>query len=378
MDTKHAQDVSNKHMKGYFYLFITIVLYVISPFLVKETYINKDTHYKKPFFIVYFSTCCNLLFGIPLIFRFCSKTATSVTNKPYALSNNRVMYISLVIGSLTLFQNYLYNAAVEYTAVSSNFILHDTSDAFVFIFCIIFLGWSFSWIRFFSICISIVGILLIGYSDSHDSKQPSSLFGDLLSLTSTVIYGLLGALTKMYIEEEDSIDWIKFLFYTGFTCGLAWLPILALFHYTEIEKFEIPNLRTLELLLANGIIAYALSNYTFSYATVLLDPLLVDVGLGILAPVAMVVDYYYEGKEFDFIYIVGYGFVTAAFIILMIYDYFFEIQEQVKTAELVKAKKETSNPKIENIKVLKLSNKQNKMKEKSDEDEEKSLVNDYD
>ena len=130
--------------------------------------------------------------------------------------------------------------------------------------------------------------------------------------------------------------------------------------------------------MANGIIAYALANYTFSYATVLLDPLLVDVGLGILAPVAMVLDYYYEGKEFDFIYIVGYGFVTAAFIILMIYDYFFEIQEQVKTAELVKAKKETSNPKIENIKVLKLSNKQNKMKEKSDEDEEKSLVNDYD
>eukprot|EP00826_Nyctotherus_ovalis_P017494 TRINITY_DN15159_c0_g1_i2.p1 TRINITY_DN15159_c0_g1~~TRINITY_DN15159_c0_g1_i2.p1 ORF type:complete len:101 (-),score=25.38 TRINITY_DN15159_c0_g1_i2:17-319(-) len=66
---KDLKEVSAKHIKGYVYLAVTIVLYLIGPFLIKETYINAKTRYKKPFFIGYFCSGCFLVYIFPLLFR---------------------------------------------------------------------------------------------------------------------------------------------------------------------------------------------------------------------------------------------------------------------------------------------------------------------
>eukprot|EP00826_Nyctotherus_ovalis_P017495 TRINITY_DN15159_c0_g1_i3.p1 TRINITY_DN15159_c0_g1~~TRINITY_DN15159_c0_g1_i3.p1 ORF type:complete len:396 (-),score=76.45 TRINITY_DN15159_c0_g1_i3:42-1229(-) len=335
---KDLKEVSAKHIKGYVYLAVTIVLYLIGPFLIKETYINAKTRYKKPFFIGYFCSGCFLVYIFPLLFRRiyrrCSKEVPEPNTK--LLSDSRIFYVATVLGILGVAQCYLYNLAVEYTSVSSNMILHDTSDVFVYIFCIMLLGWKFSWTRFFAVFISVIGVFLIGYSDSYDSQQASSLKGDLISLSSTVFYGLLLTMTKVYIVDEDVMDWPKFFLYTGLSTLVIWIPVLWILHVTRLETFELPNRPTLYMLLLTGLLNYVIADYTFNLATVLLDPLLVDLGLGAISPLAMVIEHYYSNKQFDAIYLVGYGLIMVAFVILVIYDVCYEVKEQAESLEPTK------------------------------------------
>jgi len=330
------KEVSRKHFKGYVYLTITVFLYLIGPFLVKETYVNENTKYKKPFFIGYFCTGCLLIYAFPLLFRrMCKHCCKSETNKKL-LSNLRTLYVATILGILGIVQCYLYYVAVEYTSISSNMILHDTSDVFVYIFCIMLLGWKFSWLRFLAVFISVVGVFLIGYSDSYDSQQATSLKGDLISLSSAVFYGLLLTLTKLYIEDEEAIDWSKFFVFNGLTSLIIWIPFIWLLHVTKIETFELPNAATLYILLITALLNYVIADYTFHLATVLLDPLLVDLGLGAVSPLAMVIEHYYDGKVFDAVYLIGYGLIILAFVLLVIYDFYYEVKEQIESLETKK------------------------------------------
>ncbi len=347
-------EAARKHIKGYFYLLITIILYVITPFFVKELYINRSMSYNKPFFIGYFCSVLYVLYGIPMFIQKMGQAGkqpkealavATLDSNPKALTDRRILTIALILGVVTLTNSYFFNLGVDYTSVVSNFIIHDTSDVFVFVGCMVLLKWKFSWVRMGAVLASVIGVLFIAYSDSKDKHQTSPLLGDMFSICSTVTYALIIILTKMYIEDEESMDWSKYFYYMGVTTAVIWLPVLLLLHVTGIEPFELPNQPAFILLMANGIFGYVLPDYSLSISTVLLDPLVVDLGLGVLTPISMIIDYYYENKTLDAMYLSGYGFILGSFVAVVIYDFMHEIpkesqglkekQEDMKSEELM-------------------------------------------
>lgn len=326
---------TQKHFIGYVYLILSIIICVAAPFIVRELYINEDTLYKKPFFIAYFCTIMYILYIVPAIWVNHSKNSKSLDPStqsvvPYFPLKNgnsatiRLFILSTIIGAIGFVHSYFYNLGVEYTSVVSNFIIHDISDVIVFILCLLYLNWSFSWLRVLAIFVSIIGVSIIGYCDSHDTKNISPLLGDFFSIISTFFYALYLTLTKKYLDEED-IDWNLYFYYSGITVAVSWLPFLLFLHYTGIEPFELPNTLGWILLLIEGFFGYVLADYTLSLATVNLDPLLVDLGLGAISPLALIFDHYYEDITYEWLYLIGYGFVALSFVIIVLYDFYYEI-----------------------------------------------------
>jgi len=334
------KEVTQKHIKGYLYLIVVIILYVFSPFLTKETYRNSATQYCKPFFINYFCTACYIFYYLPTLYQnvYNKITGNSEGNKEDEAQKEKysdweILKITTLLGIVQFVHTVAYYYAIKYTSIASNFILHDTSDVFVFIFCICILKWTFSWVRLSAVFISVLGISFIAYSDSSDNTQKFAILGDIIGLSSTLLYALHITLTKRLIEDEDSLDWSKFFYYQGISMTILFFPVLLILHFTGLETFEMPNFATLILLLINGIFAYDLPDYCLNLATVLLDPLLVDLGLGALSPISMVIDYFFENKTFDLPYLSGYSFVVLAFGILVYYDMYYEIEDQVEKSE---------------------------------------------
>jgi len=310
----------SRRLKGYLYLGATLLLYAIYPFIIKTLFNNHNTNFDKPFFTTYFCSLFYLLYGIPMFF---------YSEKFFDYQKDK--YTIIIATILAIIENvncFFFNLGVKFTSVVSNFIIHDTSDVFVFCFCLILLKFPFSNIRALAVTIDVIGVLLVGYTDSFDDSQKSPILGDICSLFSTILYALYTTLTKFWIPDEDSIDWNKFFFYNGLSTLFLMFPFIPIFHFTNIESFSFPNMYAIGVLCIIGIFGYVLPDYGFSKATVLLDPLLVDLALGTLTPLSMIIDYYYENKRFEIMYIFGYILILMSFIMVAVYNFLYEMPNE--------------------------------------------------
>lgn len=325
---------TKKHIKGYLYLFGGVSLCMIAPFIIKLIYVEDASKYNKPLFIVYFCTSIYIIYAIPILLR---KFLTKKDVKKELIQTNdiisshwEIIKLAFIVQGVSTVHSYLYTLAILKTSVVSNMIIHDTSDSFIFVMCLFLLGWKFSWCRLTSVMVGNIGLMFVIMSDASDIKQASPIFGDCISIISTMFYGLTLTLAKKYIEDEDAIDWFYYYFYTGVMALIIGLPFLILWHYTGIEPFEWPSKTTLIFLAIEGISGYILTDYLLNLATVILDPLLVDIGMGLISPGGMVIDYIMEGKTYDYFYIIGYGLIVVSFLIVFYYDIMFTIPDEIE------------------------------------------------
>ena len=326
-------DAKNK-LRGYGYLGITIALYLGAPFLTKEMYSNQSMHYNKPFFIAYFSSSLYLIYSLPLLLsHLLRRPSPALLSQPPERKSNQescttqgqitsggTLGLAIILGSLNVLHTYLFNVGVAKTSVVSTVIIQDTSGAFIFLFCMLLLGWTFSWMRLLAVVVSVLGVILIAFADSSGQQHGSQIMGDLICVLSTIVYALFLTIMKKYIVHEDSINWNVYFTFTGMTTVVLWFPVLIFLHLFNIETFELPNHPAFLCLLAEGFLGYVLPDYTLSLSTIVLDPLVVDIAQGILGPLSMVFDYYYEGKTFGCLYLSGYSLTVISFFIIIIHN----------------------------------------------------------
>ena len=101
---------------------------------------------------------------------------------------------------------------------------------------------------------SLAGIILISSIDvSGDQDKNRGSFphkshkqiaiGDILALTSAVMYGIYTTVMKKRIGDESRADMLLFFGFVGLFNIITLLPGLFVVHFTGIETFELPPTR---------------------------------------------------------------------------------------------------------------------------------------
>ena len=67
MENENSKPSFISNLKGAFYLFLSIVIWVAATVLIKMIYQNPENSYEKPLFLTYYSSCFFCLYWIPLI-----------------------------------------------------------------------------------------------------------------------------------------------------------------------------------------------------------------------------------------------------------------------------------------------------------------------
>ncbi|KAG0171068.1 hypothetical protein DFQ28_010558 [Apophysomyces sp. BC1034] len=288
-----------------------------------------EQKYNKPFLLTYLNTATFSLYLVPLLFSRRAKASlqpdentkllsgrtdeqelnhpemeldqrtfdqqTDVTSK---LSTTATIKLSLAFCILWFFANYTTNASLAYTSVGSSTILASMSGLFTLGIGSLFGVEQLNIIKVISVCVSLIGVMLVSYSDQQSSPgddRPAlgtaPLVGDLLALSGAVFYGCYTTLLKLRIQDESRINMPLFFGFVGaFNVLLLW-PVFPLLHWLGIETFEIPSSPLLWIMVVlNAFIGTFLSDYLWLLAMLMTSPLVVTLGISLTIPLALVGD----------------------------------------------------------------------------------------
>ena len=163
-------------------------------------------------------------------------------------------------------------ACLEYTTVASSTILTSTSSKTPFLCCCSYAYaqlatgvWTlifgallsvekFTIRKLTGVLASLAGIILIssiditGNQDKNRGSFPHKshkeiAIGDVLALTSAVMYGIYTTLMKKRIGDESRVDMPLFFGFVGLFNIITLLPGFFILHFTGIETFELPPTR---------------------------------------------------------------------------------------------------------------------------------------
>lgn len=139
----------------------------------------------------------------------------------------------------------------------------------------------------FAVSYSFAGVVFVAYSDQakHDANEsaiPTPLIGDILALCGAVFYGCYTTLLKLKIGDESRIDMTLFFGFVGAFNLLFMWPFFIIFHFTGLEKFELPFSPSLwVMVLLNAFVGTFLSDYLWLLAMLMTSPLVVTLGISL-------------------------------------------------------------------------------------------------
>jgi len=174
-----------------------------------------------------------------------------------------------------------------------------------------------------AVVITFGGILTITFSDKSDGDDGEEGFwGDVLSLLSSVFYGVYATFLKWKMPEEDDrqgkVNLGLFFGLVGVfnVVLLGWLfPVLD---YTGVEVFELPSKAVLGMLFLNAFFGTVLSDFFWAKSVLLLSPLITTVGMSLTIPASMIMDFVLHGSTFHILYVFGSVMVVVGFVIITI------------------------------------------------------------
>ena len=342
---------------GLLYLSLVVFLWVLSSFLVKDLF--ESGVYKKPYFITYINTACFSLYLIPHLTskalvdnlireirhrgnKLTQRKRRSLvddnsTEDEYQHSNidneegqelkisyHETFILSLQFMLLWMLANLATNASLSYTSVASQTILSSTSSVFTLIIGYLFSIESVNYFKIMGLILSFLGIVIIKEFDSSDEVYHSTLSvicGNILALTGAFIYGIYTTLLKLKTTYkntwiERNLDTSVFFGLVGLLNLLLFWPFMIFFHFTGIERFELPQTRNIAIKLVINVMITFFSDFCWCKAILLTSPLTATVGLSMSIPLALVCSWFVKGFYFDFWYFFGAVLITTSFFMI--------------------------------------------------------------
>lgn len=139
--------------------------------------------------------------------------------------------VIITTASITWYVAMIYSFSNDITAI------YNCSAFFAYLFAVPVLGERFSWLRVSSVVMAIGGVFMVVYSgasDSEESTKPHALFGNILILVGSVLYGYYDVYYKKHlcapephVHELSPLDQSK---YSNFVCsliGASSVPLLG-------------------------------------------------------------------------------------------------------------------------------------------------------
>ena len=357
---KKKDRMTPEYALGLFYIFCVSVIWSLASILVQ--YMYHDLNFDSPFVVTYVGSS---LFAVLLVLYvipnpFCRRKRgqhVSLDEKEYA-SQMTHFKIACKIAPFWFLANYLYNASLNYTSITSSTVLSSTGSLFTYAFATFSGEEKCEFFKFAGVLIAIVGSIITGLKDasSEEDDHDDTIIGDAASLLSAVGYGIYTVMIRKYCkqpspqpnnnnnnsndaqEEEDEdankeISIQLILGYNGLFNMLTLLPICAYcivrINSTPIQTDDNSQINTptqqhftwfiLGCLVVKGLSDNVLSDYLWARSIILTSATVASVGVGLTIPLAMISDLWMRkdpSQVFTLPSILGALFVLIGFVLV--------------------------------------------------------------
>ncbi|KAG2159841.1 uncharacterized protein EDB93DRAFT_1112213 [Suillus bovinus] len=314
---------------------------------------------------------------------FSTITAQLTLQDPRIIHSSRfpVSRFLVVILVMTVIYNapaLLWFIAVVYAPVTDVTAIWNANAFFAYVFSVKLLNLKWSLIRSCAVCLATVGVLTIVYGDSTPSnataplagrttvaQNSAPLFGDILTLVASVIYGLYQVLYKKYValpsdlepaaeppqyshvptsaeqvDDEETVaspspvagdkvaHSLPFGLHSNFltacigvcTLSVLWVPLIVL-HYYGIEKFGLPSNMVTFVAIAGICITGVIFNAGFMILLGVWGPIVTSVGSLLTIVLTLISDLMLGTVGLTAWGLLGAGMIVGAFAVLA-YDMF--------------------------------------------------------
>ena len=245
-------------------------------------------------------------------------------------SHLQTFRIGMIMTPLWFLANCSYNMSLSQTSITSSTIISTTSTLWTFCFAVCAKAERFSAMAMVGILMTMAGSLLTGLHDEltvesdnagvnetvsgEDGGIKGSIWGDILSLFSAMMYGVYSTTLRVLCPDDEFISMPLMFGYLGVCTSLFFFPIFAYLLVTgELQGLGLGLVGWICLKsLGNNVLA----DYFWARAVVLTSPTVVAVGLSITVPLAFLSDFVLHQAVPDMLNTAGALLVIVGFILV--------------------------------------------------------------
>ncbi|CEO59393.1 hypothetical protein PMG11_04069 [Penicillium brasilianum] len=248
---------------------------------------------------------------------------------PYMLKTTAFVTTALTIAGGSWY------VAVNLTTASDLTAIYNCSAFFAYAFSIPLLNEKLRFDKVFSVCVAIIGVLVVAYGDrpekkvskggttgAEDQEAQSRLLGNIVIGVGSILYGLYEVLYKRFACPPEGTSPGRGTIFANsfgsmigcFTLTVLWIPIPIL-HMLGWETFRIPTGEAAWMLLIS-VCANATFSGSFLVLISLTSPVLSSVAALLTIFLVAIVDWFRTGQPLSFAAIIGGILIMAAFFLL--------------------------------------------------------------
>lgn len=252
---------------------------------------------------------------------------SSESRRDSPLSLPETIIFAAKFSVLWVLANYFTAACFQSITVASGTAIVSTSSLWTLMFGRILHVEPIHWKKILGVVLSFIGILLILatdlFTDPGDNRgsfpeksQQQIAVGSGLALVSAIMYGCYGTFAKRSIGDETRANMPLVFGLVGAFNTIGLLPVLTIWHYTELETFELPpNGRIVMALTINAIVS-VLSDLAWFYAVLVTSPVVVTVVLSLTIPLSLVGQIFANDQYVTGVNLLGSLLVTIACVLV--------------------------------------------------------------
>ena len=310
-----------RQVLGIMLVLLVVVLWTASSVAIQLIF--EAAHYRKPFFITYFSSAMLMVY-LPFysqrlcrLFNACLGRRTSpyelvreggATTIPGDESLRKApmspldeLSIAVRLGALYFAYQICFIIGLELSTVSTVTIISASSGLWTLLFSWLRLGERVGPAKLLATLLSFSGVMFVmRYGSPRHFGRLLSLGGGMhganpawgngVTMVSAMLYGGYAAQLKREVPDETRLPMPYLFGLFGLMSTVFFAPCIPLLHVLHIERFWVPSTTTVLGLLANALLGAVLSNMLLARAMLLASPLIASVGLSLSIPLALASD----------------------------------------------------------------------------------------
>jgi len=235
------------------------------------------------------------------------RAAAALQRAANRLTVSETAQLALSFSFLWFAGNYSYQAALSYTEAGVVNVLSASSCLFTLILSSIFPSTSLdrlSLTKVVAVLFTVAGVVLVSYSDLLKSEDGIPL-GSLWTLSGTVFYSSYIVFLRRKIDHEDKLDVPMFFGFVGLFSFLFLWPLFFVLHFTNHERFDLPNKEQLIALVVNGVIGTVLSELMWLFGCFYTSSLIATLSISLTIPLTTFADVLVKKVEYDQLFYIG-------------------------------------------------------------------------
>ncbi|XP_040568259.1 solute carrier family 35 member F5 [Lepeophtheirus salmonis] len=221
--------------------------------------------------------------------------------------------------------NFCYQMALKNTEAGIVNVLSSSSSFFTLLLGSVFPSNiesdRFTISKFFAVCFSIAGVVLVSFSDLQQELTVVP-YGALWALAGSVCYSCYIVFLRRKVDHEDKLDAPMFFGFVGVFVFIFMWPFFFVLHFSGEEEFVWPSVKQWTFLAINGIIGTVISELLWLWGCFLTSSLVATIALGLNIPFSMFADILVKKVKYGPVFYIGSLPMFLSFFLVTILTHF--------------------------------------------------------